>query len=720
VRCAACEHENPGEARFCGACGASLLGPLSCTGCGAENPRTNRFCHACGERIEAQAPRDAPDPRAYTPKHLAEKILTSRGALEGERKHVTVLFADAAGFTSLAEPLDPEETHAIMDRCFQLILEQVHRYEGTVNQFLGDGVMALFGAPIALEGAPRRAALAALGIQRALETLREELRRSRGVDFGMRIGIHTGLVVVGKIGDDLRMDYTAVGDTTNLAARLQQLAQSGSIVISGATRRLVSGFFDLRDLGEVRVKGRAAPVHAFEVVAERDVDGRIEAVAAAGLTPLVGRDRELDLLRAAFEHAREGHGQAVFLVGEAGIGKSRLLYEFRRGLSEEPHIWLTGRCTSYGRATAFQPIVDALQDAFGLEDRDDDASALAKIDNVEEALGGGMEWTLPLLRRLLSLPVGDATVEEMDPMTRRSETFRAIQARILRAAEEQPVVVAIEDLHWIDTASEELLGFLADSVPASRVLLVFTHRPGYQHPFGDRSYYVRIGLQALSENEMSAMAGSLLSASALPGALRRLIAGKAEGNPFFIEELTRSLVEDGTLRIEDGRAELAQEASEISVPDTIQELLMARIDRLEEEPKRAIQIASVIGREFALRLLERLIEAGDRLTGVVHDLRSLELIYEKASHPELAFMFKHALTHDVAYESVLLQHLPRSPRRALRGAGTPLRPRGGLGARIRVPREGLREGRRHVREPLGGRALSSGARDRRATRRSGA
>jgi tetratricopeptide (TPR) repeat protein len=529
-----------------------------------------------------------------------------------------------------------------------------------VNQFLGDGVMALFGAPVALEDAPRRAVLAALRIREALEALHGEVRSARGIDFRMRIGIHTGLVVVGRIGDDLRMDYTAVGDTTNLAARLQQVARPGAIVISETTRRLVAGFFELQDLGAVEVKGKSQPVHAFEVVRERPVSGRIDVFAESGLTSLVGRERELATLRGAFEAARSGHGQVAFLVGEAGIGKSRLLYEFRSQLSGEPHSWFEGRCASFGRTTAFQSLADGLRRSFGIEDRDDDAAALAKLENAEETLGGELRWTLPFLHHVLSLPVRDEAVAAMDAVTRRSETARALQARFLRAAEQQPMVLVIEDLHWIDPASEQILSFLAESVPTTRALLVFTHRPGYAHPFGDRSYHLRVALQSLSEDEMAAMAQCVLENATLPEVLRALIAQKAEGNPLFVEEVAKSLLEQGVLEVNEGRAALTRELDEISVPDSIHGVLMSRIDRLADEPKRAIQVASVIGREFALRLLERISEASAGLQPIINELRALELIYEKASHPELAFMFKHALTHDVAYESVLVQR-----RRAL-------------------------------------------------------
>ncbi|HUE29238.1 MAG TPA: AAA family ATPase, partial [Verrucomicrobiae bacterium] len=367
------------------------------------------------------------------------------------------------------------------------------------------------------------------------------------------------------------------------------------------------------------------------------------------------RARDLDALREAFESGRAGHGQVAFLVGDAGMGKSRLLYEFRRLLAPEPHLWLEGRCASYGTATAFLPVIDALRRYYGIEDRDDDAAALAKVERGVAAVGGDLGWTLPFVRQLLSLPAGDDAVAGLDAATRRSETFRALQALTLQAARTTPLVIVIEDLHWIDPASEEYLAFLSDAVPATRALLVCSHRPGYRHPFGDRSYHVRITLRALSASDTAAMTGGLLGTADMPPALRELIARKAEGNPFFVEEVTKSLLEEGALRREDGRIVLARDLAQVSVPDSIQGVLMARIDRLPDEPKHAIQVASVIGREFALRLLARITDLGAKVHGLVDELRGLELIYEKAAHPELAYMFKHALTHDVAYESILVQ-----------------------------------------------------------------
>jgi class 3 adenylate cyclase len=654
VVCAACNKTNRDDARFCRGCGAPLA--RACAGCGAALPDDASFCDRCG----APAGAAPPAPSSYTPAHLAARIRASRATLEGERKHVTVLFADVVGSTSIAERIDPEEMRGMMDRCFGQMLEEVHRYEGTVIQFTGDGIMAIFGAPLALEDAPRRAILAALAIQRTIGGAQDRLRTTSCDDLQMRIGIHSGLVVVGRIGNDLRMEYTAIGDTTNLAARLQTLAPPGSIVVSEATHRLAGAYFDTRDLGVHAVKGKREPVRVFEVTGERGGVGGLDARREHELTPLAGRAPELATLVEAFGAARTGRGQVVFVVGEAGIGKSRVIHEFRGLLGGEPHVWVEGRCASYGRSTAFLPLVDMWRRSLAIEDHDDEAAASAKVHGAIDALGADLAWTKPFVRLLLSLPAGDAGVEALDAATRRSETFRALKTLTLRTAEREPVVLLVEDLHWIDAASEEYLAFVADAIPTARVLLLLTHRPGHRMPFGDRSYHRRIMLTALDEHDMTSMACAILATPALPDELSALLARKAEGNPLFVEEVTKSLLEEGVLRREDGHVVLGKALSSVMVPDSIHGVLMARLDRLDDGPKQALQLASVIGREFALRLLARVTEIGDEVSTLVAELRALELIYEKTAHPELAYMFKHALTHDVAYESILLER-----RRAL-------------------------------------------------------
>ena len=373
----------------------------------------------------------------------------------------------------------------------------------------------------------------------------------------------------------------------------------------------------------------------------------------------VGREHEIEALAGAFRAADAGHGQAVFVSGEAGLGKSRLLRELRRRLEDDaaPHVWLEGRCAPHGAATPFLPIIDGLRRFLGVDDHDDEASTGAKIAAAVAAIGSGLDWTLPYLRQILSLPADadGAAAASLDSASRRSETFRALRTILLRAAEERCVVLVVEDLHWIDGTSEEFIGFVADVIATQRVLLLCSHRDGYAQPFGDRSYHLRLGLRPLSDDDMAIMTRSLLGTSDMPPALQALVVRKAEGNPFFVEEVTRSLVEDGSLRHENGGVILTRDLAEVSIPDTIQDVLTARIDRLADDARHAIQVASVIGREFALRLLERITDAGANVHLQLDELRAVELIYEKALHPELAYMFKHALTHDVAYQSVLAQ-----------------------------------------------------------------
>jgi len=592
-------------------------------------------------------------PRAYTPKHLAEKILTSASALQGERKQVTVLFVDVSGFTSLSERLDPEDVHRLMSRAFELMLAEVHRNEGTVNQFLGDGIMALFGAPIAHEDHARRAVRAALGIERALAGFQQELA-PRGITFRARQGLNTGLVVVGSIGGDLRMDYTAVGDTTNVAARLQQAGEPGRVTISDATHRLVHGYFETRRIGEVHLKGKAEPVSAWEVVGEHETRTRLEVESERGLTPFVGRERELTLLLDAFERVCAGEGQAVFLVGEAGIGKSRLLLELRRRIDDRA-TWQEGHCLSFGSAMAFHPLIDLVRRRFGIEDTDDEAAIGARIESGVAETGEDPAPVAPYLRALLSVDPGDAEVRAMSPAHRRGGTFEAVRRLLVRAAERQPQVLVIEDLHWMDSASEQFLTKLVDSIPALRVLLVFTYRPGYVNPFGERSYFTRVVPAALSAEESARMAAAVLGTDSLPDALRSVIGAKGEGNPFYVEELVKSLEESGALRRVDGRFALTQPLTALTIPGSIHDVIAARIDRLADAPKRTLQLAAVIGREFTRRLVDRLGEIRERSDEFLRELTALELILERRLYPELAYMFKHALTQDVAYDSLLVQ-----------------------------------------------------------------
>jgi class 3 adenylate cyclase/tetratricopeptide (TPR) repeat protein len=661
MRCPHCQQENREEARFCAACGSALA--TRCPACGDQPPLGAAFCDHCGTRLAGSVPTSTalpltpqpPIPHAYTPKHLVDKILTARSALEGERRQVTVLFADLADFTSLAEQRDPEEVHQIIDGCFARITAEVHRFEGTINQYTGDGVMALFGAPIAHEDGPRRAVHAALGVQRAVREYGQALQAERGLTLRMRIGINTGLVVVGKIGDDLRMDYTAVGDTTNLAARLQQLARPGSVVISAATHRLVSGYFETIDLGEVAVKGRS-PTRAFEVLQPRGRRARLDVAVERGLTPLVGRDRELSVLLDRFREVKAGRGQVVFIAGEAGIGKSRLMLEFRRALAEsgDAVTWLEGRCIAFGQSIPFLPLIDQLRENFGIDEWDGEPEIIAKIEQGMRQMGE-LEAHIPAIRYLLAVDPGDPAVAAMDASARRKKLFDAGLALTMRGARRRPLVLVFEDLHWIDSSTEEYLGVLMDSVAAVPLMLLLTYRVGYTPPFGSRSFHTTLTLHSLSEAESLAMAGRVLGSEPFPDELRAALMAKAEGVPLFIEEVTKTLLDLGVVRREHGGYRLVKGLAEVNVPDTIQAIIMARLDRLGEHGKRTVQLASVIGRQFLVRLLERISGLTGQLEGLLRELKALEIVYEQGLLPEPAYVFKHAMIQEVAYQSLLVQ-----------------------------------------------------------------
>ncbi|HWP91309.1 MAG TPA: tetratricopeptide repeat protein [Thermodesulfobacteriota bacterium] len=656
MRCSNCQHDNPEEAKFCGQCGSKL--GLKCLSCGRENPPANKFCFECGGKLDNGVNKaDAfilDQPLNYIPENLARKILGGRAGLEGERKQVTALFADLHGFTELSEKLDPEDVRSIMNRCFEIIIEEVHRYEGTINQFLGDGVLALFGAPIALEDHPHRALSAALAIQKAIKGYGDKLKEERSIDFRMRIGLNTGLVVVGTIGNDLRMDYTAIGDTVNLASRLQSLAEPGKILISESTYRLVSGYFLTRPLGEVQVKGKSEPVRAYEVIGARSARTRIDIGIERGLTPFTGREKELSILEQCLNKVKNGHGQIVSVVGEAGVGKSRLLLEFRKSLANDNVSWLEGRCLSFGKSVSYLPVIEILKKAFHIAETDAEDDIIRKIDEATLSLGNDLEPAIPYFRYLLSVDRGQSSVAVMDAQLRRAEIFEAVRKVIVATGKVCPLVLVVEDLHWIDKTSEDFFAFLTDSLGTLPVLLILTYRPDYFQPFRETDYHRKILLNNLSGDESAKMAEALLETHSLPNDIIELINKKGEGNPFFIEELTKSLLETGIIVKTNGGYKVNRLVSPLEIPSTVQDVIMARIDRLDENRKRILQIGSVVGREFSLDLLETV--SGDKdLKDHLLALRNSELIYETGFSPNSEYAFQHALTHDVAYSSLLVQ-----------------------------------------------------------------
>jgi predicted ATPase/class 3 adenylate cyclase len=579
------------------------------------------------------------EPLSYTPKHLAEKILTSRSALEGERKHVTVLFCDLANSTPIAERLGPEHMHTLLNRFFELALSEVHRYEGTINQFLGDGFMALFGAPLAHEDHARRGVLAALALQRTLNEA--DLGKPYGVECAFRMGLNSGLVVVGSIGDNLRMDYSAVGDTTNLAARLQQHAEPGDILVSDSTTRLVQGYVRLEALAPVEVKGKTEPVPVYTVIGALPRRSPIASRSERTLSPFVGREREVATLEAVFAQVKAGQGQVVGIVAEAGGGKSRLLYEFRQRLQEKRVTYLEGHCLSYGSSIPYHPIIDLVRNNCGILETDSPEAISEKVHVALHEVGMDPEASAPYLLQLLGVKEGTEPLAVFTPEAIRTRTFETLKQMSLQGSQQRPLIVEIEDLHWIDQTSEAYLSSLVESLTGASVLLLTTYRPGYQPSWLAKSYATQLALQSLVSHNGVAVVRSVAKHHALPAPLEQLIVDKAEGNPFFLEELTRAVLEHGDLY------------GETTVPDTVQGVLMARIDRLPEAAKHLLQTASVLGREFSLRLLEAMWDVSDALDPFLRELQRLEFLYERTGAADPIFVFKHALTQEVAYASLL-------------------------------------------------------------------
>lgn len=654
MKCPKCKTQNPGENKFCRECGIKLL--MACPQCAAEVLSDDKFCGKCGHELGKLKETPAIDynqPQSYTPKFLAEKILTTRSSMEGERKLVTVLFADVANYTAIAEKLDPEDVHQVMDGCFRILMDEIHRYEGTINQFAGDGVMALFGAPVAHEDHALRACHAAFAIQRSLEKYREGLKEKFGFDFRMRVGLNSGPVVVGTIGDDLRMDYTAFGDTTNLAARMESMARPGTILVSTHSHKLVKDSFEFKPLGKLQVKGKAELQEAYELIEPSEVETRIGAAVAKGLTKFVGRKREIDALKEAFDKTQSGSGQVVGIVGEPGVGKSRLLLELRNVLPMQEYTYFEGRCLHYGGSMPYLPILDILKPYLDIRKGDRELIIKKKMEGKILQLDKSLNSVFPPIQELLSLEVEDQSYMRLEPREKKVRTFEALRDLFVRESENKPLVLAVEDLHWIDRTSNEFLDFLIGWLANTRILLILLYRPEYAHQWGSKSHYREIGVDQLAPESSAELVQAILEEAEVVPEVKELILGRAGGNPLFVEEVTASLLENGFVESKDHQYVLTRKASEIQVPDTLQGIIAARIDRLGEDLKRTVQAASVIGREFALRILQTIMGKEEELESHLLKLQGLEFIYEKRPFPELEYMFKHALTQEVAYNSLL-------------------------------------------------------------------
>jgi len=641
MRCPACHHDNPTRSDLCLKCGEGLR--EICSACGAERPRDANFCPRCGARSRAAGARRSPD----------EPFPESRHALQDERKQITVLFADLKGSMDLLAHRDPEEARDLLDPVLEQMIEAVHRYEGTVNQVMGDGIMALFGAPTSHEDHAVRACHAALRMQEAVARHSEAVARSRGVPVQIRIGLNSGEVVVRLLESDVRKDYTAIGQTTHIAARMEQIASPGSILLTGETVRLAEGYINVKELGRVSVKGLDTPIDAYELVGMKVVRSRLEAAASQTLTRFVGRDTELEELRSALERALAGEGQLVSVTGEPGVGKSRLFYEFVRQPWAAGWLMLTTSAVSYEKSIPYSPVTNLLHTYFTIEAREGVARIHEKVVGKLRSLG--CETLLPAILALLGSPVEDTRWQELDPPHRRQQILEAVQSLFFAESRIRPVCIVVENLHWIDSETEALLAGLVAGVAAHRVLLLVNYRPEYRPPWiRETAFSPEIRIDPLPPGLAGELLRVILGGDPALSPLKRLLIFQTNGNPFFMEETVRSLIETEALVGERGAYRLARPVNKLHVPATVTAVLASRINRLPFDEECLLQAAAVIGAHVDVELLRTIVAMPDDQfrRGLSH-LQELDFLYVSRPLPEEEYTFKHALTHEVAYGSLL-------------------------------------------------------------------
>src|SRR5262244_1931286 len=660
MRCPSCHHDNRSDRRFCTQCGTKLA--MGCPSCGAPIEVGEKFCGGCGVTltIGGRATTSAP---AHAPLH-AEKIRQAKATVEGERKQVSVLFVDVKGSMELAEHLDPEAWSQIMQRFFLLFCDSIERFEGFVDKFIGDGAMALFGAPIAHEDHAQRACYAALHLRDAVRTYASEVRAQHDMPFAVRIGLNSGEVVVGRIGDDLHMEFTAQGHVVGLAQRMEAAAESGHICLSEHTARLVEGYFQLQDLGRITVKGVSEPVRHFDLEAVGSFRTRFDRSRARGLSAFVGRDREMAALDAALERARGGSGQVVGVVGEAGTGKSRLCAEFVESCRARGIPVLEGRGVAHGKAIPMLPMLEMWRASYEIRDGDGPETTRAKIADRLLSMDESFREELPFVFDLFGVPDPANPSPAIDPEQRQKRIHGVLKRVLHHPAYGGVRVILLEDLHWFDGASDAYLETTVDSLPATRNLLLVTFRPEYQARWMQRSYYQQLWLQPLDPGASRALLRDHLGEDPTVAALPAIIHARTRGNPFFIEEVVQSLVEGGQLAGERGAYRLATPVEALQVPASVQAVLSSRIDQLPEREKQVLQTAAVIGKTFGEDLLGRVmasVTATDEtaLGLALSTLVTAEFLYEAALYPQLEYSFKHPLTHEVAQRSQLRERSVR-------------------------------------------------------------
>jgi class 3 adenylate cyclase/tetratricopeptide (TPR) repeat protein len=682
MRCPECNTDNRDDATHCLHCGSSLA--PACPQCGRRLPPEARFCDRCGARLDVSTPsavggREATAAHALrrlAPAAYTERLLAAGGKMVGERRTVTILMSDVTGSSAMSRDLDPEEWLEIMDGAFEVLIEPIARYEGTVARLEGDAILAFFGAPITHEDDPERACRAGLEIVEGASAYAKQLERTRGIcGFNVRVGIHTGLVVVGEVGTDLRMEYTAMGQAPNLTARLEAAAEPGTVLISETTHELIAPLFETVALAPIQAKGWQEPVPVWRVLDVREVASKVRGIAGLE-SPLIGREAELAALRGALDRLRGGEGGIVTVVGEAGIGKSRLVTEVRKrgptGLGEPPGRaplrWVEGRCLSYGRSIAYLPWLEVLRSLAGATADQAPATVAEALEAfVRSTCADEFDEVYPYLAQMLSLPLDDTTQQFLDKLQGqelRARTFVAVETVLADTAEQEPLVLVLEDLHWADATSLALLEQLLATTESVPLLFTAAFRPHKEHgswrlrqtaaeQHADR--HTDLLLDPLADTDSQKLVDNLLRADTLPKGLSQRILGRAEGNPFYVEEILRSLLNEGTIvpDPEAGGWRVTREVTEITIPDTLQGVLWARMDRLQEDTKRVLQMASVIGRTFLYRLLRAIVEEERRLDSHLLRLQREEMIWERARLPELEYIFKHELTREAAYHGLL-------------------------------------------------------------------